>query len=194
METLKEWFDRYLIVIVPFETGKTPITPIRRWRVDVVSSDIRNSVYFNGQTGEKLDGKELKFLNNNRPVARFLYFHFIMALIRIKNTNRPNWQDVWARYYETRPFPTPGPYMRKSMLLALASHYSTTDLDVVNSWLKDNGFETSLQLTPDETTEAARRVLEAVEVKSASSEAEVEDVSESDSSEDEDQDQRSDED
>jgi hypothetical protein len=67
-----------------------------------------------------LDGKELVFLGEKRPVSRFLYFHFVMALVRIKDLQRRNWQDVWARYHEHRPFPTPGNYMRKAMLLALA--------------------------------------------------------------------------
>ncbi|KAK3363786.1 hypothetical protein B0T25DRAFT_528449 [Lasiosphaeria hispida] len=41
-----------------------------------------------------------------------------MALVRIQGVQRTGWKDVWARYYEQRPFPTPGPWMRKSMLSA----------------------------------------------------------------------------
>ncbi|GKT97716.1 hypothetical protein CT0861_11765 [Colletotrichum tofieldiae] len=186
---IKKWFDSYHLVIVPFEKGETPI---KRWRVDVISSSIQNTMYTAGHTARELHGKELMFLNDKRPVSRFLYFHFIMALIRIKDLNCDKWRDIWARYYEVRPFPTPGNYMRRSMLLALASHYSTTDLDVVDSWLKDNGFETPLQLTKEEATEAARRVHAAVEAaisradKQSRSKSKIEDVSESNSSEDED--------
>ncbi|KAG5987486.1 hypothetical protein E4U52_007529 [Claviceps spartinae] len=47
--------------------------------------------------------------------------------------------------------------------MALTCHFETTDLQVIDSWLTDNGFETSLTLTNDEVVEAARRVHLAVE-------------------------------
>jgi hypothetical protein len=34
--------------------------------------------------GKDLDGKELVFLGEKHPVSRFLYFHFVMALVRIR--------------------------------------------------------------------------------------------------------------
>lgn len=86
-----------------------------------------------------------------------------MALIRIKDVKRQGWRDVWARYYQQKPFPNPGNYLRQSMLLALATHFGTADMSVIESWIVDNGFESPLMLTEDETTEAARRVHLAVE-------------------------------
>ncbi|EFW99119.1 hypothetical protein CMQ_5540 [Grosmannia clavigera kw1407] len=158
---IKGWFDSYQLVVVPFDSNESPIT---RWRTDVLSSDI-NNMYIGSEnfTSTDLNGKELQFLNEKRPVSRFLYFHFIMTLVRIKDTQRRGWEDIWARYYEQRPFPTPGNYMRKSMLLALATHFETADMNVVDSWIKDHGFDTPLKLTDEEATEAARRVHLAVE-------------------------------
>ncbi|KAK1995944.1 hypothetical protein LX36DRAFT_135414 [Colletotrichum falcatum] len=188
LDNVKKWFDKYFLVIVPSEKDEIPI---RRWRVDIISPDIQNTSYLSARPARELDGKELAFRNDNRPVPRFLYFHFIMALIRIKDLNRHNWKDTWARYYDLRPFPTPGTYMRRTMLLALACHYSTTDLDLVDSLLEDHGFETPLWLSEDETTEAARRILESVEAsasptKNRRTKAKIKDVSESDGSSDED--------
>lgn len=180
---IKGWFDKYHLVIVPIDAMETPIT---RWRTDVISSDIRKSSYSVGHIAEELDGKELVFLNEKRPVSRFLYFHFIMALVRIKDIQRHGWEGVWARYYEQRPFPTPGNYMRQSMILALATHFGTADMRVVNSWIVDHGFDLPLKLTDDEATEAARRVH--VTVEAATSRVEklekLEEESSEDSSED----------
>lgn len=158
--TLKSWFDSYHIVVVPVNGDETPIT---RWKTVVISPSIRKSCFFEAERAESIDEKELIFLNEKRPVARFLYFHFIMALIRIKDLKRKGWEDTWARFYTQRPFPTPGRYMRKSMLLALATHFGTTDSNSLESWITEHGFDSPLQLADSEATEAARRVHEAVE-------------------------------
>ncbi|KAH6614652.1 hypothetical protein B0J18DRAFT_485809 [Chaetomium sp. MPI-SDFR-AT-0129] len=161
LNKIAKWFHSYHLVIVPVDGKEKPIT---RWKIDVISSDIRNSSYV-GSTGGvagDLDGKELQFRNDKRPVPQFMYFHFIMALIRIKDDGRPGWQDLWARYYQQRPFPTTGNYMRKSMLRALATHFGTAQMDIVESWITDDGFDSPLIVNDDERTEAARRVYLAV--------------------------------
>lgn len=152
---VKGWFDSYDIVVVPVDAKETPIT---RWRAEIVSPKLQKGQLVPGLLGKDVHGKELVFLNENRPVPCFLYFHFIMALIRIKDLQRFGWEAVWARYYEQRPFPTPSKYMRDSMLLALATHFGTTHMHVVESWIVDHGFEVPLKLTEDESVEAARRV------------------------------------
>ncbi|KAK3360846.1 hypothetical protein B0T24DRAFT_123940 [Lasiosphaeria ovina] len=161
--TIEKWFDIYHLLIVPVDSTETPIT---RWKVDIISPNIRNSYYLIGlgdDLGKNLDGRELQFQNNNRPVSRFMYFKFIMALVRIKDIKRQGWQDIWARYYQQRPFPTPGNYLRRSMLLALATHFGTVDMEVGASWITDYGFDSPLMLTDEESTEAARRVHAAAE-------------------------------
>lgn len=61
---------------------------------------------------------------------RFMYFHFLMAMIRIKDLRHRGWKDTWAKYYSQPPFPTPTKYIRESMLLALVEHFGTTDRPV----------------------------------------------------------------
>ncbi|KAG6018358.1 hypothetical protein E4U43_002516 [Claviceps pusilla] len=160
-EKLEIWFDQYHIVVVPVDTNENPIT---RWRTDVISDSILHAHCYPDITARDIDGKELTFLNANRPAARFLYFHFIMALLRIRDLQREGWQTTWARYYTQRPFPTPKPYIRESMLIALATHFKTTDLKAIDSWIHDHGFTSNLPLHPDASTEAARRVYEALEL------------------------------
>ncbi|PON23266.1 hypothetical protein TGAM01_v207793 [Trichoderma gamsii] len=145
--------------VVPVDAKETPIT---QWRAEIVSPYLQKDKLVPGLYGKDIHGKELVFLNENRPVPRFLYFHFIMALIRIKDIQRLGWEAVWARYHEQRPFPTPSKYMRESMLLSLATHFGTTHMHVVETWIVDYGFESPLKLTEDESVEAARRVHMAV--------------------------------
>lgn len=154
-DRVKRWFDSFDIVVVPVNAKETPIT---RWRAEIVSPKLQKDKLVPGSLGKDVHGKELVFLNENRPVPCFLYFHFIMALIRIKDLQRLGWEIVWARYYEQRPFPTPSKYMRDSMLLALATHFGAIHMHVVESWIADHGFESPLKLTEDESVEAARRV------------------------------------
>lgn len=177
LDRIKGWFDSYHIVIVPVDAKETPIT---RWKTELISPHIRKAPFSGLRDGNELDGKELKFHDEKRPVSRFLYFHFIMALVRIKDIKREGWQDVWARYYTQRPFPTPGNYIRRSMLLAIATHFETADMQVIESWIADHGFDSSLTLAADETMEAARRVHLAVEA--ATSRAEEQENLEEDSS------------
>ncbi|KAG6310685.1 hypothetical protein E4U22_003144, partial [Claviceps purpurea] len=137
---IEGWFDNYHLVIVPVavtENDESHHTMANRYHLTVYHG---RPLQYNGLLcASELDGRELTFHNEKRPVSRFIYFHFFMALVRIKDIKRIGWQDTWARYYGQRPFPTPGPYLRKSMLMALACHWETTDLQVMNSWLTDNG-------------------------------------------------------
>lgn len=169
-DKLEKWFDSYHFLIVPVDTTEHPI---RRWKVDVISSKIRKASYLTvNHLGGDLDGKELQFRNDKRPVPCFMYFHFIVALIHIKDVKRPGWQDVWARYHQQRPFPTPGKYIRKSILRALATHFGPAEMDVVESWVTNHGFDSLLMLNDDESAEAARRVHLAVGEAIARAEAE----------------------
>ncbi|KAJ0164081.1 hypothetical protein CTA2_1793 [Colletotrichum tanaceti] len=181
---IEKWFNKYFLVVVPVDPAQKPT--ITRWRTDVLSSAIRNTRYAKRSKGGELDGKELTFCNNKRPVSRFLYFHFIMALVRIRNTERQGWQNIWARYHQHRPFPTPGPYIRKTMLLALATHFSTTDMNVVTSWMTDNGFETPLKLADDEATEVARRILKEVSARAEQKSSQMLDQDDQDDQDDND--------
>ncbi|KAK3366607.1 hypothetical protein B0T24DRAFT_651210 [Lasiosphaeria ovina] len=160
-ETIERWFDSYHVMIVPVDPMEVPIT---RWRVDVISSDIHDRMWADGPggLGQDLDGNEFRFRNEERPVSRFMYFHLVIALIRIK---------------DQRPFPTPGNYMRRSMLLALATHFGPADMNVVESWIKKQRFESPLPLTEEETEEAARRVHEPAEEAIAHAERDIDDKS-----------------
>ncbi|KAK2059155.1 hypothetical protein LY76DRAFT_543266 [Colletotrichum caudatum] len=161
VDQIKRWFDGYCIVIVPVDAAESPI---RRWRTDVLCPGIKALQYRRrGSVTDDLDGRELAFVNDKRPAPRFLYFRFIVALVRMKRLGRIGWQEVWAKYHGRRPFPSPEAYIRKGVLLAIASHFDASDAYLVNSWIHEHGVDTFLQLNDDEAVEVARRVHMAVE-------------------------------
>jgi hypothetical protein len=42
LSQIKSWFDKYCVVVVPVDPSETPI---RRWRIDVITPDIKNTVH-----------------------------------------------------------------------------------------------------------------------------------------------------
>ncbi|KAI1750391.1 hypothetical protein F4782DRAFT_532498 [Xylaria castorea] len=163
---IKCWFDKYCLVIVPVDYDETPIT---RWKIEIVGNSIANTPYEDidssghQSVGKDLDGKELQFLSKERPASRFLYFHFIMALVRIRDIHATGWKEVWARYFTKQPFPAPGNYLRQTMLLAISQHFQTTDVKLIESWIKGEGFEKPITLSDEEAARVANRVQAAVE-------------------------------
>jgi len=76
-----------------------------------------------------IDGRELKFLGDNRPARRFLYFRYIMTYLYYKKLGQLQWADrVEAHGYM---WPTPGSYLRRPMLQVLARQVSDNYLPEV---------------------------------------------------------------
>ena len=90
---IKKRFDTYYIVIIPVDRKESLIV---RWQVEVILSDIKNSRYLDigPYYGRDLHQKELTFRNEKRPVSRFIYFYFLISLIRIKDIKRKGWEEV----------------------------------------------------------------------------------------------------
>ena len=163
---IKSWFDRYCFVVVPADYNEVPIT---RWKIELVGNTIRNqhwgiekepgTFYY----GRDLDGKELKFLGNARPASRFLYFQFMMTLVRIRDLKAPGWEEIWTKYFTTPPFLTPGSYVRRSMLISLNQTYKTTDAKIIEKWIQGQGYEEPVFLSDEESERVKKRVLLAIE-------------------------------
>ncbi|KAF4776539.1 hypothetical protein HER10_EVM0006875 [Colletotrichum scovillei] len=109
---IQYWFNHYKLVIVPVDPEEKPL---KRWKIDILDKDIEDidlhAVRFTpgGKTprfAKSLQDRELVFLNDKRPAARFLYFHFIMALIRLKDTKSESWKDARAKYLSRDPSPS----------------------------------------------------------------------------------------
>ena len=159
--TVKSWFDRYQLVIVPVHINASPIT---RWKVEIISPSIKNhpcsldSSVDGELLGEDLDRRELHFPNDNRPASRFLYFYLITALVRLRDLEAEGWKDIWAKYFNLAPFQTPGPYLRKTYTLSFCRRFETADGKIIERWIKGHGFEDPIPLTAKEEKYVAKRI------------------------------------
>ncbi|KAI9789413.1 MAG: hypothetical protein M1816_006073 [Peltula sp. TS41687] len=122
---IEEALDSGLIAIVPVsEALETPT----RWKL-LLTDDSKAKDHALGFSGtgfvlwKHLDGRELKFRGNRRPARRFLYFRYIMTYLICQQLGR---SLEWTKKADTKGhmWPTPGPYLRESMLKMLASKVS----------------------------------------------------------------------
>jgi len=153
LETL---FDKGDFVLVPItaEPGKPSC-----WRFDLMNEKLR-TYHLPSMTGARtygeLDGIELEFKNNNRPAHRFLYYHFVSTLLRYMRYEKPGWAvrvilptgKIWA---------TPGPYLRKSMLKALAN--AIGDCEPSKELFGDGVFDGKGNGSPQEEKVIAQEIL-----------------------------------
>lgn len=161
-ESVEKAFDNGNFVLLLVDASETPIL---RWKVQITNLAAANTDM--GRTSLKdLDGMEVSFKNDNRPASRFLYYHFVVTLLRNKRDRQPGWEKFSTELSTGKPFATMGRYMRESMLLTLAK--SAGDLNAMEEarLLGGEGGETFVEkekLADIEETEVARRVFEAHE-------------------------------
>lgn len=136
---VEQVFDNYQIVIVPRGLPKD-----HEWKVRIVDKSLLKKK-LNGGLWQDLDNVQLVFKGNCRPAARYLYWHYCLAVIHGagKGSSR-GWReemgkDCWA---------TPGKYIRANMLRALAEqigHCVPEDLpepDLSNHLIEDDSVHT----------------------------------------------------
>ena len=131
-----------------------------------------------GKTNLKaLDGKEPSFKNDHRPASRFLYYHFVITLLRNKRDRQPGCDKFAVELPTGRPFATIGRYMRESMLLVLAKNAGDLNPEEEARLLGGGGetFVEEAKLTDSEESEVARRVFEVHEREGDDGESDEED-------------------
>lgn len=138
-------------------------SPIKSWKVHITNHGARNAD-MGRTTLAALDGKTLVFKNANRPAARFLYYHFVITLLRNKRDRQPGWEKYWAKLPTGKPFATSGRYLRSSMLLTLAKSAGDVHADEDARLLGEVGkvtFEEAERLEEEAESEIGRRILQA---------------------------------
>ena len=150
------------IVLIPVDASERPI---RRWKIQMTNSGATEKI-LPEVTLSGLDGKEVLFKNDNRPAVRFLYYHFIMTLLRNKRNRQLGWKKYSVELPAGRPFAAMGPYMRESMLLALVRAAGELNAAEEARLLGGGGktFTEEEKLSEVEEGEVARRALKAYEV------------------------------
>ena len=154
-------FDSGCFVLVPAVPTESPI---KSWKIKVTNDSARKHRVGWKRLGE-LDNTVVNWKNTDeRPAARFLYFHFVITLLRNKRDRAQGWERNLQELPTGKPFATMGPYLRKSMLLTLAK--AAGDLNEVTeaSILGREGKELFTEgkvLSDREEEEVARRVIDA---------------------------------
>ena len=149
-------FDKGHIIILPVDPQEEVI---RRWKIVFTNKAAKNQyVWSQSETLGTLDGCEVSFRTKHRPAARFLYFHFVVTLLRLRAARRDGWEEIWAEYAGTNPWPTPGKYLRRSMLLAMARQTTYLEEEELERLMLDQTFAESVSLSGEEEAEIARRI------------------------------------
>ena len=163
--TVKRAFDKGSFVLLPVDPNERPI---KRWKIQVTNSGALDTTDLGKRPLRDRAGAELIFKNPNRPTARFLYFHFVVTLLRARRDRQSGWETYRTTLPTGKPFATMGPYLRKSLLLTLAKAVGDLDADSEVELLGEEGkelFADDRKLSPSEEDEVARRILEAKDEK-----------------------------
>ena len=153
-------FDKHAFVLVPVE-GTDVSAPTLK--ICITNNDgLDRELGPNDATLRAYNQRTLLFKNNNRPAKRFLYYHFVVTLGLAKRDRVREWERIITEVPTGRPFATPGPYLRHSMLLALANNCGDLADDERVNLLGSPGKETFVaekKLNKAEEEEMARRFL-----------------------------------
>lgn len=151
-------FDNGNFVLLPAEPTESPI---KTWKIQITNLSAKNSD-LGRTTLSQMNGKTLVFRNENRPAARFLYFHFVITLLRNKRDRVPGWERFCVELPTHRPFAMPGHYLRQSMLLVLVKGAGDLNSEEEARLLGEAGqetFERDEQLDAGIELEIGRRAL-----------------------------------
>ncbi|MCJ1258541.1 hypothetical protein MMC24_006374 [Lignoscripta atroalba] len=154
--TVERSFNDGNFVLLPINANDLPI---QRWRICLTNSSAMSRDI--GRTSLAVrNGSEVEFRTSFRPAARFLYYHFVVTLLRNKKYCQPGWEKIWMDLRTGHPWPTPGRYLRKSILLTLARYADDVEeSEVEKLFAGDLLFEEHGHLDEKEENEVARRVL-----------------------------------
>ena len=150
-------FDNGWVAIIP--DGSVDSTPTE-WKIVLLNNQKReNTVYTDPITHNTIrfkgiDGKRLRFCNENRPARRYLYFRYIMAYIHASKEKFPDLRTklppgrIWASPNK------PDGYLRSSALQMLAIRIGDTPLptDLVDAGAIKDAKTSSDQVIDDKTT------------------------------------------
>lgn len=112
-------------VQIAFDTAKLVIVPDvkagdNEFQMVILDEELRDAELTIGGTFGDLEKQPLQFLTNARPDRRFLYFHCILSLFRRRRSLVPGWERDQTKLFTTEVWATPGPWLRRSLIGALA--------------------------------------------------------------------------
>ncbi|TEY54131.1 hypothetical protein BOTCAL_0242g00010 [Botryotinia calthae] len=114
---IESCFDNFQLAIVPCLTDQNC------WELRVLDKHLlKMDHYLSSTKFEKLHGKKLEFLNDNRPRKRYLYYHWLVciSIASRKKMNMARIKDEKERF--AKCWGTPGRYLREEMIAALIGY------------------------------------------------------------------------
>jgi hypothetical protein len=114
-QDFEEGFDEHTFCLLPIEKPGKP----DGWKLVLMDEGKRFKKVNALQTWDFYDGRELEFLNDQRPSHRFLYFHYFFCIYRAMQERTKGWQNARDKSRTQKLWATPGPYLRVSMLKKL---------------------------------------------------------------------------
>ena len=134
---LEQHFDKGDVVIVPEPEANEGCAT--RFFIRVAIKSAENTVFEEGiETGRRLrdiDGKELEFRNDKRPMLRFWYWRYITSMLGNITNRRERAISKYADLKSARPWMTLKPYLRRGVLLTMAKEAGCMDDEVISSTL-----------------------------------------------------------
>ena len=122
---IEEAFDNCWVAIVPLESVTSTPT---EWKIVLLNPEIKDKLFFRdlNQSTDRLewkwrdiDGRKLRFLNDNRPARRFLYMRYTLAWLHAEDKEWAGFKEkvppgqVWASPNK------PDGYLRSSIMREL---------------------------------------------------------------------------
>ncbi|QDS70926.1 hypothetical protein FKW77_006679 [Venturia effusa] len=131
-QNVEKYFEKGLFCIVPKINDPRDVAEVQKWDQDLVKEYMvriidnkhpyidQEVASFCGKTWRQMDGMKLRFRNNERPRARYLYFHMVCMLLQHtwnkdkKGAVPATMKDQLGNVF----WGSRGKYMKQSMILA----------------------------------------------------------------------------
>ena len=123
---LEKDFDRGDFVLVPVPSD--PGSPTE-WKLVLINE--KKKKYPVGDSELKYEDLErpLVWKNDERPGARYLYYHFVATILRYQKYEKPGWAETRLQLPTGRIWATPGPYLKRSTLKKLGEYLGDREAD-----------------------------------------------------------------
>ena len=160
LDIAEEKFDKGYFVIIPLLPESATGKDIQSWHdnnpkdymirvINPNGKSMNHSIHpSSNKTWNDLDGQKVQFKGNHRPQARYLYFHYCRTILRRSwlAEQEPKLKDQLGKLF----WGTPGPYIKKTMLLAFIEEMGHEYEALLEGAFQDND-EASNNLEADPT-------------------------------------------
>ncbi len=119
LASVERHLDKRNIAIVEDNTQPDAGEPTA-FKLLVLDESLWKHVEFPGGKWNELHNQPLQFRNDNRPAARFLWFHYAFSRLLRQRYGVLGWLRD-SNWWKGRMFASPGAYLRRSQLMAIAT-------------------------------------------------------------------------